>query len=638
MSKRYALGYVCLLAGVFAAPPSATSQTPPSGANPGWVVIPVIEYTNLRARAYPAAAPAPAPPVDATLTRVDYDLQIRDDLATGRANLTVDVVKDGWVRIPIPRGLLVSDARLEGRPLSLVDGSAMLSKHGRSLLALNVALPIDRSNGAERLTLPASPSGITRASVTIGRQDIDVNVTGGLIAEKSDSPSETRWLAYARGDAPLSLSWRRKVEDHHITLPLRFRGSLTQLYGLGEDSTTLYAEAALEITQGAAAKARLHMPANVTVNQVLGANVGDWETKDGVLTVTFLDPAEKSAQFAISGEIRLPREGAVEVPLLDLLDAEHVSGGVGVDVIGAGELKDIKPIGLESVDPTVDSAEIGRLISSRQSPSLAAFRLAAAPNGARSLKVTVARYDQQAVLTANIEEARYNVLLSADGKDLVQARYAVRNNQRTFIKIAVPADATLWSASVSGAAVQPGKAPDGALLLPLAKAPAGEDAPPFAVELVYLTHSAAFADHGRTSLTLPSADLPISHAGLSLYYPQSFAIKAEAGKFRTQAFERPQSPALNGRPAPVATNRSQNSSQSDVLSQMNNNASQAASQQLIDRFRAQSAARGGPAPANGGPPFPTIGPSIYLVSELVGESQAPSVDLAYTKDKKGAVR
>ena len=60
----------------------------------------------------------------------------------------------------------------------------------------------------------------------------------------------------------------------------------------------------------------------------------------------------------------------------------------------------------------------------------------------RSLSVNVARYDQQAVLMANVEEARYQVLMSADGKELVQARYAVRNNQRNFVKVTLPAGAT----------------------------------------------------------------------------------------------------------------------------------------------------------------------------------------------------
>src|SRR6516162_2149734 len=62
----------------------------------GWVVISVPEYKALRLRAYPqATSESQQPPVDATLTRVDYDLEVSSELATGKANLTVDVLKDG---------------------------------------------------------------------------------------------------------------------------------------------------------------------------------------------------------------------------------------------------------------------------------------------------------------------------------------------------------------------------------------------------------------------------------------------------------------------------------------------------------------------------------------------------------------
>jgi len=40
--------------------------------------------------------PAPeTPPVQATLTRIDYDMHISGDLAKGHVNLTVDVLKEG---------------------------------------------------------------------------------------------------------------------------------------------------------------------------------------------------------------------------------------------------------------------------------------------------------------------------------------------------------------------------------------------------------------------------------------------------------------------------------------------------------------------------------------------------------------
>src|SRR5437660_3590716 len=134
-------------------------------ANPsGWVVIPVAEYQALHARAFPTDVEPEPPTVDATLTRVDYDLQIKRDIVTGRASLTIDVLKDGWVRVPIPASLLVREARIEGKLVSLVPGaagkgssqlSAVLSHPGRAMLLLDIVLPIDSSAGEESISLPS---------------------------------------------------------------------------------------------------------------------------------------------------------------------------------------------------------------------------------------------------------------------------------------------------------------------------------------------------------------------------------------------------------------------------------------------------------------------------------------------------
>src|ERR1700741_4702532 len=89
-----------------------------SAHSPGWVVISVPDYHALRVRAFPAEREPEPPPVDATLTRVDYDLRVDSDFASGSATLTVDVLKNGWVRLPIPSGLFVREARLDGKALS----------------------------------------------------------------------------------------------------------------------------------------------------------------------------------------------------------------------------------------------------------------------------------------------------------------------------------------------------------------------------------------------------------------------------------------------------------------------------------------------------------------------------------------
>ena len=622
---------------------------PPHAA--GWVVIPVDEYRVLRAKAYPAEQNPEPPPLDATLTRVDYELRVLGELATGSANLTVDVLKDGWVRVPVPTGLLVREAQLDGKLVSLVPSasgkgaphlSALLSHPGRSVLTLEVDVPVSANTGDESISLPSTDSGVTRASVQVPRQGIDLRIGGGILSEKSESSGETKWLAYGRGNEALTFTWRKKTEDHHIELPLRMRGSLTQLTSLSEDSTSIYAETSLEIVQGAAREVRIQIPEKATINQVSGAMVADWEMKNGELAVTFLEPVEHSARFVITGEARLPRDGIIDIPLLRLLNTERDNGGVAVEILGAGEIKNQKAEGLEEADAT----DLGEMIASRESPALVAFRAKAGQGGAvRSLSVNVARYDQQAVLMANIEEARYHVLMSSDGKELVQARYAVRNNQRNFVKITLPQGATVWSASLGGRTVRPGQSPDGSLLLPLEKSRGGEDAPAFVVEIMYITKARPWEEKGKETVTLPALDLPISRTGVLLYYPPMFKVSAEPGTFRIQQYEGPLSAALNpplpttGAVINVGAAAAMNSPQDvDRLRQSDDKERKDSTQALLDTFKAKS--MGGKVtgilPVNVS--FPEFGPSIYLVSELTSENQFPSADLSFQHDKKGGAR
>lgn len=665
LTKKFASALFCVTCAtlaIFFNPFGAAPALAQSNSHePGWVVLTIAEYRALHAKAYPAEGQPEAPPVDATLTRVDYDLRIEGELAAGRANVTVDVLKDGWVRVPIPPGLLVREARLDGKLVSLVPGpegkgsshvSALLSHPGRSVLQLDIALPVLATAGQESLSLPSTASGVTRASIRLPRNGVDIRLSGGLLADKSENGNESKWLAYARGNEPLTFNWRRKTEDHRSTQPLRLRGSLTELAGLGEDSTSIAAQVNVEVVQGAAKEVRIALPDKVAINQVAGAMVADWEMKDGQLAVTFLEPLEQSAKFVINGERPSPRDGEIEIPILRLLNTERDTGGVAAEVLGAGEIKEFKSAGLENAD----ASDLGELVANRQSTSLSAFRFRAGDSkSTRTLTVNVARYTPQAMLMANVGEARYNVLISNEGKSLVEARYAIRNNQRNFLKITLPAGATLWSAELAGKPVRPGQSPDNSILLPLEKSRAGEEAPEFAVEIVYLSRGSAWNEKGEFKLALPTLDLPISRTGLLVYHPPLFKVTPEPGSFHVEPYTGPVSVALNApasvgfrygagiavpQPAPALIDSGANAVTENAINGRldKDDKEKVATQTLLDNFRATLS--GGkatgilPLPVS----FPTFGPSIYMVSELTGENQSPSTNLSYSKEKKAGGR
>src|SRR5262249_56390207 len=85
-----------LFAAALAAAPALPADESSRPPGPGWVVIGLDEYKTLRAKAYPPEHEPEPPPVEATLSRVDYDLRVNGEFASGHAGLTIDVLKDGW--------------------------------------------------------------------------------------------------------------------------------------------------------------------------------------------------------------------------------------------------------------------------------------------------------------------------------------------------------------------------------------------------------------------------------------------------------------------------------------------------------------------------------------------------------------
>jgi hypothetical protein len=368
----------------------------------------------------------------------------------------------------------------------------------------------------------------------------------------------------------------------------------------------------------------VQLPEQFTVNQVSGATVADWDAVARELTVTFIEPVQSTARFTVSGELRMPRAGKLDVPLIRFPSAERETGGIAVEVLGAGEIKERQASGLEEAE----AADLGQLIASRQSPSLIAFRLQPADGkSVRALSLNVARYTPQAVLTANVEEAEYSALITADGKMLVQARFAVRNNQRNFLKLSLPSTAVLWSASVAGRPIRPGRAPDNSMLLPLEKTRSGDEAPTFIVEVSYMDHTPSWSDKGRVRLSLVAVDLPISKSRLLLHHPPLFRLTAPSGvsgNFRIAPYE-----ASQVAPKPTAAPEAQ---EPDSTIRLDTNAD--STKQLVSHFRDTKRAS---KPARNLPlrvAFPHFGPSVFLVAELTSENQTPVVELDFQRDKK----
>jgi len=190
------------------------------------------------------------------------------------------------------------------------------------------------------------------------------------------------------------------------------------------------------------------------------------------------------------------------------------------------------------------------------------------------------------------------------------------------------------------------------LLLPLEKSRGGDDAPAFAVEILYLTKASAWQEKGHGKVTLPALDLPISRTGLLLYYPPPFKLSAEPGTFRAQEYENPTAVVLmpaagagiggvadSASASPATVLRVDERQAFDKLrANDDRDEKKDATRALLDTFRAKSSAGKVTGILPVSVVFPAFGPSIFLVSELTSENQAPFAEFSFQHDKKGGVR
>jgi hypothetical protein len=154
--------------------------------------------------------------------------------------------------------------------------------------------------------------------------------------------------------------------------------------------------------------------------------------------------------------------------------------------------------------------------------------------------------------------------------------------------------------------------------LPLRKGRANAEAPPFAVEVLYLERGAAWPEKGDDRIVLPAVDLPISRTGLTLHHSPRYAIEPQRGAFRVDDDTGPWSAALRD-PVRVASTAASPSPAPPPPNERDLKV-------LLDQFKEDSGRlRQGVIPV--AIPFPAMGTSLFLASELTPESQPPAIDI-----------
>ena len=444
----------------------------------------------------------------------------------------MDVLKDGSVRVPVPAGLLVwargdKDSRfpLSGRhsrrpPLC----SVLSTRPGSPRAGCGLAGRIHERRAARRRA--GWRVGINRASLT-ATEDMEVTVAGGVVTRSFGRRSDRDGF----GEEGFAFTCREAVEQ-----PRAVSRCVCAVRSRSSSASARIPPASTPKWSSRSCRARPNrrvfaVPKGVAIGsraRRIGGGVGSKERRAG----GELPRAGRGrVRFGSLGEARLPRKKPSMCRCSACSSrAGNRRGGGRSDRRG----RDQKP----ALGPGPRRGpELGPMLSARQSPALSASRVR--PDAAaRALRLDVARTAQQAILTANVEEARHRVLLSRDGKALVQARFAVRNNQRNFARILLPPGATLWSASVAGRPVRPERRRMAACSCRCSK-PGPATALPYSESRCSASRrERPGRSKGRAALPLAALDIQISRTTIPCIYPPLFRVTPDTGAPTCRRFSR----------------------------------------------------------------------------------------------------
>jgi hypothetical protein len=143
-----------------------------------------------------------------------------------------------------------------------------------------------------------------------------------------------------------------------------------------------------------------------------------------------------------------------------------------------------------------------------------------------ALTAGVQRYRDAEVLNVLIDRADFATVVAEDGQVMTEVKLTVRNTARQYLELALPVEATLWSAFVDGEAVRPSLRGD-RLLVPLVSGVArGEEN---RVNLMYVSGTRFPPRRGIVALETPAFDAPVKNASWELYLPPDYAYARFGG-------------------------------------------------------------------------------------------------------------
>ena len=516
---------VALLMGI---PLFAQDKVTPPVPQPGNVTLPLEEYNRLLELASKTPRKVDSAPLPYSMKRADIKLRVANEAVTGTVQLQGETFNHGETKVALTSGMTIFDARQEGRALPLEQEgetkTAILPGSADFSIVLDAGLPLGIETGRASFTLPVPSAGSARLTLNVPGDHTNVRISPGLITSRESANGQTTIEATLVPGQLANIWWAtREVVAPVVPREVRFLSSMKTLVSVSDADIRLAVLADINVVQGEPSQFEVEIPAGYEVTGTSGASVDSSDLQSGVLTLKVNGPAQRNHQFLISLEKSVSTTKA-DVPFLSIKNTQRETGEMLVEGVGTMELTATESGSLKRMDFKETNPYLRSLARSSMQ---AAFRYHRQPNENPALSLEWTRFPDSSVLAAVAERAVVTTLVTMEGRSLTEVKLTVKNQAQPFLKVELPAGATIVSAEIAGEKVKPVEGSDGNRV-PLLRAgfrPAGS----YEVSFVFMHSGAPFAKKGGSEISLPKMDVPIGILQWEVFLPEQYKVKDFGG-------------------------------------------------------------------------------------------------------------
>ena len=530
------VGCVCLMSVCWAADKEALPLP-----DPGNVTLTLDEYNRLVALAAKPPKKPDVAPLPYSIKHADVKLRVENNSVLGSVELEGEVFHKGISKVPLTSGITILDAQQNGKGLPLIQESGThvaLLPAGDFSVELDAGLPVRIDAGRASFSLPAPLAGSVQMNLVIPGEHTAANITPGVITSRKSENGHTTIEATLVPGQTANIWWAtREVVAPTAPREVRFLADLKSLVSISEAEMRIAVLADITMVQGETRTFQVHIPEGFEVTGVTGPTLDSAETQPKVVNLRpastegahpyiflqVMNPGLRGHQFLISME--RPINGTTaEAPFVSFEGAQRETGEVLVESAGTMEITATEGGGLKRMDVKEANPYLRGLA---HFPPQAAFRYHRQPSETPTLALNWVRFPDGSVLAAVAESADVTTMVTSEGKSLTEVKLTLKNQAQPFLKVSLPAGATILSADVAGERVKPVQGADGNRV-PLLR-PGFRPTGSYTVSFVFIHSGTPFAKKGGADLSLPSMDIPISVLHWEVFLPERYKVKDFGG-------------------------------------------------------------------------------------------------------------